>query len=883
MWAPAIVEKDGKYYLFFSANDVHEGETGGIGVAVSQQPEGPYRDALGRPLIQQIVNGAQPIDQFVFRDDDGQCYMYYGGWGHCNVVRLADDLLSIVPFADGETFKEVTPERYVEGPFMLKRQGKYYFMWSEGGWGGPDYCVSYAISDSPLGPFRRIGKILEQDPEVGTGAGHHSVVCVGNDEWYIIYHRRPLGETDANHRVTCIDRMEFDNQGFIKKVTITKEGVKAAKQIGMPVAVNYQLRLKQPGNDARTWQLTAQNDGLLKAASSLPLTISQQQVRNGNDVQLTLRLTAQSDVYFNIGAEIPTGFKVDDCDFYLPGFWYHKNLRSPREAPSFHTSKSWNVREDRLSSPLTGVYEGASGRSFSVMRVVDEAAEALTTHQEGEVIVSGNTSLGYVGFDNESGRASLTFGYPYVESPRRYVRKLTLINPITAFVKLKKGETKVLKWTIREDEVSNYGEFVARTWEYCMDCLHPEPIQSQLSGDEVKAGLSNYFRRAYVDNYDLKFHSGHGLRTDDCKPVDHVQLGFCGRVLLNGFNALEYGEAKGDSELMGMGNAIFDSWLEHGFTAKGYFKEDMHIRHGIPADEDCVHSIRQQSEAVYAVFHYLRYEKLHGRKHKEWEQKMCTLLDNMVTLLKEDGHYARKFRDDGSDVDASGGSTPSATSTLVMGYKYFGDKRYLQAAKRTVDYLEREIISKSDYFSSTLDANCEDKEAAISAVTATYYLAMVTKGQERQRYTELCKRAAYFALSWYYLWDVPFAEGQMLGDLGFQSRGWSNVSVENNHVDVFVFELAHIVKWLAEETNEPRFARIYDVIRSSLTQLLPTDERLCGIGVAGFNPEVVQHTQWDYGKNGKGFYNDIFAPGWTVASLWELFSPERTVGFLTGK
>lgn len=225
MWAPALLEKDGTYYLFFSANDVHEGETGGIGVAVSKRPQGPYKDALGQPLIQHIVNGAQPIDQFVFHDDDNQYYMYYGGWGHCNVVRLSDDLLSLVPFEDGTIYKEVTPDRYVEGPFMLKRGGKYYFMWSEGGWGGPDYCVSYAISDSPLGPFRRIGKILEQDGAVATGAGHHSVIRSGDDDWYIVYHRRPLGETDANHRVTCIDRLEFDASGHIQPVKITFEGV----------------------------------------------------------------------------------------------------------------------------------------------------------------------------------------------------------------------------------------------------------------------------------------------------------------------------------------------------------------------------------------------------------------------------------------------------------------------------------------------------------------------------------------------------------------------------------------------------------------------------------------------------------------------------------
>ena len=231
MWAPAAIHANGKYYLFFSGNDIqNDHEYGGIGVAVADRPEGPYRDALGRPLIDRIVHGAQPIDQFVFRDDDGEYYMYYGGWGHCNMVRLAPDLLSIVPFEDGETCKEVTPENYVEGPFMLKRQGKYYFMWSEGGWGGPDYSVAYAIADSPFGPFKRIGKILQQDPGVATGAGHHSVIRIpGKDEWYIVYHRRPLGDTDMNHRQTCIDRMEFDDDGFIKPVKITFGGIEPVR------------------------------------------------------------------------------------------------------------------------------------------------------------------------------------------------------------------------------------------------------------------------------------------------------------------------------------------------------------------------------------------------------------------------------------------------------------------------------------------------------------------------------------------------------------------------------------------------------------------------------------------------------------------------------
>lgn len=227
MWAPSIIEKDGKYFLFFGANDVHEAEVGGIGVAIADDPAGPFRDYLGKPLIGEIHNGAQPIDQFIFKDND-QYYLIYGGWRHCNIVKLKDDFTGLEHFPDGSVYKEVTPEGYVEGPFMFVRDGKYYFMWSEGGWTGPDYSVAYAVASSPFGPFKRVGKILQQDPKVATGAGHHSIIHEEkSDKWYIVYHRRPLGERDGNSRVTCIDEFHFDKDGLIKPVEITFTGVMA--------------------------------------------------------------------------------------------------------------------------------------------------------------------------------------------------------------------------------------------------------------------------------------------------------------------------------------------------------------------------------------------------------------------------------------------------------------------------------------------------------------------------------------------------------------------------------------------------------------------------------------------------------------------------------
>jgi beta-xylosidase len=228
MWAPAAVEKDGRYYFFFAANDIQSAEEpGGIGVAVADDPGGPFEDYLGRPLIDAFHNGAQPIDQFVFQDGD-QYYLFYGGWRHANVALLNDSFTGFVAFEDGSLFREITPEGYVEGPFMLKRNGRYYFMWSEGGWTGDDYHVAYAVADSPVGPFERIGTILEQDPAIATGAGHHSVIQVPDiDEWYIVYHRRPIPNEGRDHRVTAIDRMYFNPDGTIRPVVMTHEGVVA--------------------------------------------------------------------------------------------------------------------------------------------------------------------------------------------------------------------------------------------------------------------------------------------------------------------------------------------------------------------------------------------------------------------------------------------------------------------------------------------------------------------------------------------------------------------------------------------------------------------------------------------------------------------------------
>ncbi len=668
--------------------------------------------------------------------------------------------------------------------------------------------------------------------------------------------------------------------GVMLLVGITGAGAANAA----PEDISASISLKVPGNDAKQYPLALQKmqDGMYscRASETLPLDIIRQVVDKDGKQRITVTLKALENVYFNYGEQIKTGYKHSDCQFYMPGFWYRRNLRSPKEAPSFHTSDSWLVREDRLSTPLTAAFNPASGTSMSVIRIDKFDKEALTTHKEGEVILSGETSIGYTGFCNVDGMTVLAYGFPYKEAPKTYIRKLTLAPAVEAFQLLRKGDSISVTWEVSERNTADFSECVQRTWEYCYDTNRPKPVDTPYTVDRMKEVMSNFFVESYVGNTPTHYYSGVELETATCANTDVAEVGFVGRTLLNAFNALEYGKQQNRQDLVDNANHIFDTYLQNGFSPAGFFNEVVHYNRDF---KETRHSIRRQSEGVYAILNYLNYEKQQKRKHPEWEKRIKGMLDSFLKLQNEDGSFPRKFKDDFSIVDASGGSTPSATLPLVMASKYFKDKRYLASAKRTVDYLEKELISKADYFSSTLDANCEDKEASLYAATAAYYLALVTKGEERAHYAGLAKKAAYFALSWYYTWDVPFAEGQMLGDIGLKTRGWGNVSVENNHIDVFIFEFADVLHWLSKEYNEPRFSDFAEVISTSMRQLLPYEGHMCGIAKVGYYPEVVQHTNWDYGRNGKGYYNNIFAPGWTVASLWELFTPGRAEQFLLKK
>ncbi len=209
-WAPCIARSNGKYYFYFCADQQ-------IGVGVSNRPQGPFKDVLGKPLVNKNSYDTQVIDPMVFTDDDQVSYLYFGS-GNLNVAKLNKDMVSF----DASSVKKISSVPSAEGMFVFKRSGIYYLMFSRFGTNSPDYSVWYATSTSPLGPFTLAANnpVLSQKGII-KGTGHNSVIQIpGRDEWVIAYHRFRIPNGNGFLRETCLSPMRFDDHGQIRKVDV---------------------------------------------------------------------------------------------------------------------------------------------------------------------------------------------------------------------------------------------------------------------------------------------------------------------------------------------------------------------------------------------------------------------------------------------------------------------------------------------------------------------------------------------------------------------------------------------------------------------------------------------------------------------------------------
>lgn len=234
-WAPEVAERDGTFYMYYSAAGSTGDETHRLRVAVADHPAGPFRDT-GRLLL---PDEDFTIDAHPFRDPkDGQWYLFFAkdffdepvGTGAA-VVRLADDMISVAgpvtavlrASADWQIFernrsiygKQWNAWHTVEGPFVVEHDGRYYCFYSGGAWHSPEYGVSYGVADNVLGPYRdewsRSGpSVLRGIPGTVLGPGHNSVARAPDGRLFMVYH---AWDVERTARRMCIDPLAWTTDG----------------------------------------------------------------------------------------------------------------------------------------------------------------------------------------------------------------------------------------------------------------------------------------------------------------------------------------------------------------------------------------------------------------------------------------------------------------------------------------------------------------------------------------------------------------------------------------------------------------------------------------------------------------------------------------------
>lgn len=220
-WAPDAAYKNGKYYLIFPAgtgfkdrvNPEKSTKWMGLGVAVSDSPTGPFKDAIGKPLW----TTPYANDPSLFIDDDGKAYLYFHGMNaDYQVAEMADDLLSLKGGLQKMDMGGYEPK--MEGPWVFKRNGIYYFTMPEN-----NRTLAYYTAKSPKGPWKYQGVIMEEE----NGNNHHSIVEY-QGQWILFYHRwldTPESSCKKKQRHVAAEYIHFNEDGTIQKVKRTTEGV----------------------------------------------------------------------------------------------------------------------------------------------------------------------------------------------------------------------------------------------------------------------------------------------------------------------------------------------------------------------------------------------------------------------------------------------------------------------------------------------------------------------------------------------------------------------------------------------------------------------------------------------------------------------------------
>lgn len=590
----------------------------------------------------------------------------------------------------------------------------------------------------------------------------------------------------------------------------------------------------------------------------------------------TNKIRLERELYIGRNANKSDGIQIKTYIPLMPGRWeFFIPAACYREYPLEKTGEEVNIMEERLPYPLILAYCPERKISQTLFRI--NTAEVSYQPQRfcGDMAYLHDTDLGSIGYYHKGTESKLIISLPYEEGPLSRALNSQL-NPIIAFLPMNRERNMRVIYELKGFYDLDFNQACLEAYRYAYELNKPEPVKLPFSLKESVIYRAEALERLVQQRngywfFHLNFNPREGKEKAptgfgrDFNTIQSnifprvVEYGFTGRQLNSAYVLMKLGRDMGRKQWYEKGEAVVKSFFEHCIKKKGFTYTLFDIEENKPfspfgnelgsklhygvlnAPEG--NYLRNMVEAANDLL--LAYEIA---QKKEWFEAVLDFSNFLTVIQDKDGAWYRAYTTEGKPITEprswfgqmslqQKAMSALPIAFLVKLYQITKDETFLNSAQRAGDWVLENIVANDFYKGGTLDnANVIDKEAM--GLTLSGLLALF-EGTGQERYLEGAKRAGGLALTWNYLWDVPFEPGTRLAECNFKTRGWGGIDIIWAGSVVDIYSLSFCRDWycLSQLTGDDLFEKIALLIMHGTQQMLSYPENLYGLIEPGMQEE----------------------------------------------
>jgi len=541
---------------------------------------------------------------------------------------------------------------------------------------------------------------------------------------------------------------------------------------------------------------------------------------------------------------------MQEHDFFAPGVWYGDNANVPDHAiAGDYNDEYFFFRETRLAAPFFMMMNRSNGSTLTIAHTQPDP-RSVSGEYHLERVINDSIQFGSLGVQKNP-RPMPGFLFPGSEGEKNYIvgRRRSEVKWAFRYHPIKPGIRHEYQILIKLDDYSNFDEALKHTWRYFFNHYRPPVITSEIS-KVYHDGVA--LLEKYCQDYNGTWGIPFAIHLDGTIRDIDFYMAFVGGQLLSAYHLINYGFSENLPHFVDKGKAVIDFWVDHSYDgANGkdrlphtWYQPVKHARfHGGMWDNEKFWRpgpsyLRVLGEGHLAVLRAYRVMQKNNIEEKSWLIWIRRFGDWLCAHQNEDGSFYRAYEVTGEPAIRTKYNTTHAIPFLVELFKFTGNESYKTAALAAGRYSWDHIHLKSAYIGGTPDnPDVMDKEAALLAFDA--FMALYDLNGE-SRWIDAAAKAATFAETWNYIWDIPMIPGDREAKIFDQinTAGLSLVATGHSYADYYNSFYSYQYYRLYLLTEDRHFYETAKFLLHNTKQLLDTDGSK-GYGNPGLQTEGI--------------------------------------------